>query len=54
MTENDLDFVMDGNAAAGALREVFAVDVTSAHIQCDTCGSVGAVVLCTTMRPQWE
>jgi Family of unknown function (DUF6510) len=43
MTENDLDFVVDGNAAAGALREVFAVDVTSAHIQCDTCGSVGAV-----------
>ena len=29
MTENDLDFVLDGNAAAGALREVFAADVTS-------------------------
>ena len=38
MTENDLDFVLDGNAAAGALREVFAADVTSAHIQCDACG----------------
>ena len=43
MTENDLDFVLDGNAAAGALREVFAADVTTAHIQCDACGSVGAV-----------
>ena len=29
MTENDLDFVLDGNAAAGALREVFAADMTS-------------------------
>ena len=43
MAENDLDFVLDGNAAAGALREVFAADVTTAHIQCDACGSVGAV-----------
>ena len=39
MAENDLDFVLDGNAAAGALREVFAADVTTAHIQCDACGS---------------
>jgi hypothetical protein len=43
MTENDLDFVLDGNAAAGALREVFAADITTAHVQCDACGSVGAV-----------
>jgi hypothetical protein len=43
MTENDLDFALDGNAAAGALREIFATDVTTAHIQCDACGSVGAV-----------
>ena len=43
MTENDSDFVMDGNAAAGALREVFAADVTTAYIQCDACGLVGAV-----------
>jgi hypothetical protein len=43
MTENDFEFVLDGNAAAGALREVFAADVTTAQIQCDTCGSAGAV-----------
>lgn len=43
MTENELDFVLDGNAAAGALREIFAADVTTAHIHCDACGSVGAV-----------
>jgi Family of unknown function (DUF6510) len=39
MTENELDFVLDGNAAAGALCEVFfAADVTTAHIQCDAWG----------------
>jgi Family of unknown function (DUF6510) len=44
MTENDLDMVLDGNAAAaGALREIFVADMTTARIQCDACGSVGAV-----------
>ena len=33
MTECDLDFVLDGNAAAGALREVFVADMTTAHVQ---------------------
>jgi hypothetical protein len=43
MTENDLDFVLDGNAAAGALSEVFVADMTTAHVQCDACGSVAAL-----------
>jgi hypothetical protein len=43
MMDDDLGFVLDGNAAAGALREVFVADTTTARIQCDTCGSVGAV-----------
>ena len=43
MTESDLDFVLDGNAAAGSLREVFVADMTTAHIQCDACGSVRAL-----------
>jgi Family of unknown function (DUF6510) len=43
MAENELDFVLDGNAAAGLLGEVFIPDITSAHIQCDACGSVEAV-----------
>jgi hypothetical protein len=42
MTENDLDFVLDGNAAAGALQEIFVAEVTTAHIQCDACGLVGS------------
>ena len=43
MTDDDLALVLDGNAAAGALREVFAADITTAEIQCDTCGGTGAV-----------
>ncbi|HEU4539732.1 MAG TPA: DUF6510 family protein [Jiangellaceae bacterium] len=33
----------DGNALAGPLREVFAVDVTTAVGQCASCGNTGAV-----------
>ena len=29
---------LDGNAAAGALSEVFAMDVTAAITRCDRCG----------------
>ena len=32
---------LDGNAAAGPLREVFAGDVTSAQGQCVGCGRTG-------------
>lgn len=34
---------LDGNVLAGSLREVFAVDVTTASAQCAGCGRVGAV-----------
>lgn len=34
---------LDGNAAAGALSEIFAVDVTSAVGQCDWCGATAAI-----------
>ena len=43
MTENDSDLVLDGNAAAGLLQDIFALEITTAQIQCDACGSVGAV-----------
>jgi hypothetical protein len=36
------DSYLDGNAAAGALREVFAVDVTAAVGRCDGCGRTEA------------
>jgi hypothetical protein len=34
---------LDGNAMAGALGEVFAVDVTAAMGRCDGCGAVGVL-----------
>ena len=43
MTENGPDHVLDGNAAAGLLQEIFVLEITTAQIQCDTCGSAAAV-----------
>jgi hypothetical protein len=37
----DVPTYLDGNAAAGALREVFAVDITAAIGQCAGCGRTG-------------
>jgi Family of unknown function (DUF6510) len=34
---------LDGNVMAGALREVFAVDVTTARAECVGCGQVNVV-----------
>jgi Family of unknown function (DUF6510) len=35
--------MIDGNALGGPLREVFAVDVTTASGRCVSCGRVGTV-----------
>ena len=35
--------MLDGNAAAGLLQEVFAVEMTTAIALCDTCGATDAV-----------
>jgi hypothetical protein len=43
MTENGSDLVLAGNAAAGLLQEIFALDITAAQIQCTACGSTEAV-----------
>jgi hypothetical protein len=37
----DVPTYLDGNAAAGALREIFAIDLTSAVAQCASCGRTG-------------
>jgi hypothetical protein len=37
------DGYVDGNGMAGALREVFAVDVTAATTRCASCHRVNAV-----------
>jgi Family of unknown function (DUF6510) len=43
MTENRSDLVLDGNASAGLLQEIFVLDITTAQIECEVCGSTGAV-----------
>ena len=37
------DFVVDGNAMAGDLREIFAADVTAAVATCAGCGRSGVI-----------
>jgi hypothetical protein len=34
---------LDGNAAGGLLRELFALDVTAAEITCGGCGTVAPI-----------
>ena len=34
---------LDGNAAGGVLREVFAVDMTMARVICASCGARGEI-----------
>lgn len=43
MNENGSDLVLDGNAAAGLLQEIFVREITTAQIQCEACGSTAAV-----------
>jgi hypothetical protein len=43
MTENGSDLVLDGNAAAGFLQQIFVPEITAAQIQCETCAFTGAV-----------
>jgi hypothetical protein len=40
---NDADLRLDGNAAAGLLREVFAVEMTAAMGTCAHCGATNAL-----------
>ena len=35
--------MLDGNAAAGVLQEIFAVEMTTAVGTCDSCGAAGEV-----------
>jgi hypothetical protein len=41
--ESDRDLVLDGNAAAGVLQEIFGDDMTNVRGTCDHCASVAAV-----------
>ena len=39
----DRDLVLDANAAAGILQEVFGVEMTAAPTECASCGNEGQV-----------
>jgi Family of unknown function (DUF6510) len=41
--QEESDLPLDGNAAAGLLGELFALDVTAAEITCSSCSFVAVV-----------
>jgi DNA-directed RNA polymerase subunit RPC12/RpoP len=43
---------LDGNAMAGDLREIFAVDVTTARYTCAGCGHTDAVATLMLFGPE--
>jgi len=43
MTQDSSAHVLDGNAVAGLLQEIFVPEITTALIRCQTCSSAGAV-----------
>ncbi|MDX2850879.1 MULTISPECIES: DUF6510 family protein [Streptomycetaceae] len=45
MSAQGTDAYTDGNALAGPLREIFAVDMTAAEGRCVGCGLTGPVAL---------
>jgi len=42
-TDQNADLMLDGNAVAGLLQEIFATEVTIAPVQCASCGQEGEV-----------
>jgi hypothetical protein len=49
MTEDGSDLVLDGNAAAGLLQEIFVLEITTAQIRCGACGSYRSYRLFTSV-----
>ena len=43
MTDTGISFVLDGNAAASILQELFVPEITTARIECGRCKSTAAV-----------
>lgn len=41
--KSDESLALDGNAAAGTLSELFAFDLTTARVTCDSCGEAGEI-----------
>lgn len=43
MIDSASELVLDGNAAAGLLQEMFTSDMTVAETQCNTCGTKAGI-----------
>jgi hypothetical protein len=43
MIANGSETMLDGNAAAGALQDIFVPEITIAQIQCGACDSMAAI-----------
>jgi hypothetical protein len=43
VNDKNPDRVLDGNAAASLLQEIFVPEITTAQIQCVACSSTGAL-----------
>lgn len=43
MTKTVSDHMLDGNAVAGLLQEIFVPEITSAQIECGACGHTAAI-----------
>ena len=43
MTEDGSHLVLDGNAAAGLLQEIFVPEITTAQVECGGCGHTAAI-----------
>jgi hypothetical protein len=39
--EETVSLMLDGNALAGLLHELFAIEMTIAPVECDSCGRIG-------------
>lgn len=48
------ELVLDGNALAGALSQVFVSDVTTARVTCTGCGAVGSLATARLYRAAGE
>ena len=46
MTKTVSDHMLDGNAVAGLLQEIFVPEITSAQIECGACGHTALPSAC--------
>ncbi len=52
-TDMNRDMMLDGNAVAGLLREIFITEMTTVPTECAHCGHVGEIgsLLCFNQAP---